>query len=264
MDEKENTLDNLFVAENDNEVKDTSRNKDTARNVENEYVSLKDNDAKSINNAVNELSKEFEKKNKEELNRLKREESIKSDVENFKENEGKIRKSKVAFLLSLLSFPFVLLGGLLVWNYFLSDKNIYPLAIITVLMCVSAFAIGVKSFIVGVQKKGKFKYRLKPLALGILFVAFSVLIIIFRTYLERYAFLIAGCLSFLIAFIALLSSALKRDKSKNNIAKIIFSGLALIGSVLLILAGIWLTEVAIYLQITGIYLVLVGCSLFIY
>ncbi len=260
MDEKEKILDNLFVAEDDLESQ-PKQNSDLSLST-----MSKDIDSKSINNAVNELSKEFEKKNKEEFNRRKKEENIKNDVEeDLKENDAKkLRKSKVSFLLSILAFPFVLVGGVLIWNYFIAEKSIHPLAIITVLMCVTGFALGVKSFITGIMLKDSFKRKIKPLGIGLLSVVVAVLIIIFREQLEKYAFLVAGCISALIAFIALLSSAFKKDRSKSNIIKIVFSGLSAVGAVLLILAGTAFVNVSVYLQITGIYLTLVGCSLFIY
>ena len=257
MDEKEKILDELFVSEDE-----IGRPK---HNVESTHSATKDTDSKSINNAVNELSKEFDKKNKEELNKRKKEEGLKAEVEKELANDGaKKRKSKVASLLSVLSFPFVLLGGILVWNFFIAEKSINPLAILTVLMCVSGFAVGVKSFIDGIMMDAEFKKRIKPLGIGVLAIMIAVLIIIFRAELEKFAFLIAGIISAVIAFIALMSSALKKNTSRNNITKIVFSGLSFIGSILLILAGAWLGNVVLYLQITGIYLVLVGCSLFIY
>jgi len=260
MDGKEKLLDELFVAEDDVEV-------NPKQNAESALASTaKDADTKSINNAVNELSKEFEKKNKEELNKRKKGENVKKDVEEEldKDEEKKPRKSKVSFLLSVLAFFFVLVGGVLIWNYFIAEQSIHPLAIITVLMCVTGFALGVKSFIDGVMLKAPFKRKIKPLGVGLLSVIVAVLIIVFRGAIEKYAFLVAGCISALIAFIALLSSAFKKDKSRTNIVKIVFSGLSVIASVLLILAGTALVDVVVYLQITGIYLALVGCSLFIY
>ncbi len=259
MEEKEKLLDELFVSED--EIANQPK-----RVEEPVFTASKDNDSRSVNNAVNELSKEFDKKNKEELNKRKKDETLKNDVENeiTASEVRKPRKSKVSFLLSLLSFPFVLLGGVLVWNYFIAEESIHPLSILTVLMCVSGFAVGVKSFIVGITKKGSFKLKIKPLAIGLLAVALAVVIVIFRQNIEKYAFLVAGCLASIVSFIALLSSALKTAKAKTNIVKIILSSLAFVGGVLLILAGTVLVDVVLYLQITGIYLVVVGCSLFVY
>ena len=260
MDGKEKLLDNLFVSEDDLEVQ-PKQNAELAS-----VAPAKDADAKSINNAVNELSKEFDKKNKEELSKRKREDNNrKEEGESLdKEDEKKPRKSKVSFLLSVLAFPFVLIGGVLIWNYFIAEETIHPLAILTVLMCVTGFSFGVKSFIEGVMLNSSFKRKIKPLGIGLLSVTVAILIIIFREAIEQYAFLVAGSISALISFIALLSSAFKKDKSKTNIVKIVFSGLSLVGSVLLILAGTAFVNAVVYLQITGIYLALIGCALFIY
>ena len=80
MDEKEKILDELFVSEDE-----IGRPK---HNVESTHSATKDTDSKSINNAVNELSKEFDKKNKEELNKRKKEEGLKAEVEKELANDG--------------------------------------------------------------------------------------------------------------------------------------------------------------------------------
>lgn len=259
MDEKEKILDELFVSEEEAQ-------KQPKKNTEPAFASAKDNDSKSINSAVNDLSKEFDKKNKDELNKRKKSESVRSEVEAelADGDDQKTRKSKVSFLLSLLSFPFVLIGGILIWNYLISPKEINPAAILTVLMCVTGFAIGVKSFIVGVKKEGGFKDKIKPLLLGLLFVTLSVLIIVFRPYIEQFALLVVGCLGTLVSFITVLASAIKRVKKNGSIVKIIMSALACVGAVLLILAGSAFSGVTLYLQITGFYLVVVGCALFVF
>lgn len=255
MDEKEKILDELFVSEDEAQK--------PVKPVQ-EQTPSKDTDSKTIGSAVTELSREFDKKNKEEFNRRKQEEEVKEDVEDELAEPQKKRKSKVSFLLSLISFPFVLIGGIIIWNYMISPNELNPAVILTVLMCVAGFAVGVKSFILGVKKEGGFKVKIKPILIGLLFFALSVLIIIFRPYIEQFAFLVTGCLGALVAFIAGISAAVKSGKDKSNIVKLVMSILACVGAVLLILAGTAFTQVTVYLQITGIYLALVGCALFVF
>ena len=257
MENKEKMLDELFVLEDEN--------KNQAKKTTNEvHSNAKEEDIKSINKDVNELSKAFDKKNKENYNKLKKEElkNEKEDSENTQTAVG--RKSKVSVLLALLSFPYVVLGGIIVWNGFFASVSINPLAILTVLMCITSFALGVKSLVCGIKKEGSFKTKFKPILLGVLGVALAVVIIILRSFIETSAYILLGTFGVIISFIALFAMAFKREKTKIDVVKTIMSGLACVGAVLLLLAGLLWADVSLYMQITGIYLTLIGCSLFIF
>jgi hypothetical protein len=258
MEEKDKMLDELFVLEDEA--------KDQSKKVNKEASTVKEEDLKSINKEASDLAKEFDKKNKENLNKLRKQEELRSEIEEDLENDqpSNRRKSKVSFLLSLLSFPFVVLGGVIIWDKFFAVSSINPLAILTVLMCVSSFSIGVKSFTVGVMKKGVFKRKIKPLAIGLLGVCVSVAIILLKEYIEPNAFAVFGAISALLGIIAVFAMAFKHEKKKMDIVKIVMSGLSIVASVLLILAGLLWADVLVYMQISGIYLALVGCALFIF
>lgn len=258
MEKKDEMLEKLFVSEDEaNEIKEDK---------ENLIPNAKEEDFRSINKEVNALAKQFEKKNRESLNKLRREEDLQDEEKEEIENEkiAKERKSRTSAILGLLAFPFVLIGGVLVWNYFISAQALNPLSLLTILMCITTFALGVKSLVKGIMRKSALKRKIGSILFGILLIAVAVTIVFVKEYIENFAFIVFGAFSAIIGFIALLFMMFKRNKKGFDTFKTIMSIFVFICAVMLILAGALFGSVEIYMQILGIFIMVVGCVLFVF
>lgn len=258
MEKKDEMLEKLFVSED--EANETNEEKG------NLLPNEKEEDFRSINKEVNALAKQFEKKNRESLNKLRREEDLQDEEKEEIENEkiAKERKSRTSAILGLLAFPFVLIGGVLVWNYFISAQALNPLSLLTILMCITTFALGVKSLVKGIMRKSALKRKIGSILFGILLIAVAVTIVFVKEYIENFAFIVFGAFSAIIGFIALLFMMFKRNKKGFDTFKTIMSIFVFICAVMLILAGALFGSVEIYMQILGIFIMVVGCVLFVF
>ncbi len=213
-----------------------------------------EDDSAEIQRDLEEASNEFDRRNKEEYDKIRRQ-----NLENAGFSEGKAGK-----LLQRIAVPLIVVGALMVWNSFTVESTFeFAPVLLTVLIAVALYCYGLAAILSGARKKAAVKEKLKPILAGSAAILGCAALFVFNKEISNYIFLVLG-ITVLIADLIYLMGALlfyrKSPDQRNTIVRIVMGSLALCVAVLLVVAH-FLSGIELYGQISGIVITAFGSAL---
>lgn len=223
----------------------------------------KDIDLRTINKEANKLARQFDKGNKQILEDIKKQEKEQKNQEREKQAEENEQDSqpcsrpiKLGFL-GIMSVPFILIGALLLWINFIDATAINFVTSIVVFLAVAIYSYGTFLFFKGVFRALTTKERVLSIIFGVVLITASVLIVLYRAYVETYMLLGVGVIGVCIDFVYLFVLFVRAKKLRYVPYKAIVSFITFIAGGLII-TTCFIPNVTILNIITGISAIIAG------